>query len=71
LGSSAASDEGNGAIILNHPDEPLNLENNLEVTWDTTIGLKWDEGDVNSGGTPALDYTIFSKNDETDTWIER
>lgn len=50
---------GNGAIILTYPDEPINLQNNLEVTWGTTIGLTWDEG-VENGGTPVLDYTVFS-----------
>jgi hypothetical protein len=71
LGSSDASDSGNGAIILNHPDAPLNLQNNLEITWGTTIGLEWDEGDSNSGGIPVLDYTVMSKNDETNTYTER
>jgi hypothetical protein len=71
LGSSDASDSGNGAIILNHPDAPLNLQNNIEVTWGTTIGLEWDEGDTNSGGIPVLDYTIMSKNSVTNTYAER
>jgi len=30
LGSSVASEAGNGAIILTYPDEPINLTNNLE-----------------------------------------
>jgi hypothetical protein len=72
LGSSAASLVGNGAIILNHPDEPLNLSNNLKVTWGTTFGLEWDEGDTNSGGIPVLDYTVYVKSAESsNAWIER
>jgi hypothetical protein len=70
LGSSLASQAGNGAIILTYPDEPLNLVNNLEVTWGTVIGLAWDEG-IQSGGTPVLDYTVYSKDSVTLTWIER
>lgn len=69
-GDSATSLVGNGAVILTYPDEPLNLMNNLEVTWGTTIGLTWDEGDKN-GGTPVLDYTIYSITDEIGaTYIE-
>jgi hypothetical protein len=30
------------------------------VTWDTTIGLFWEDPDVNFGGTAVLDYTVFS-----------
>jgi hypothetical protein len=70
LGSSLASDEGNGGIILTYPDEPLNLANNLEVTWASVIGLTWDEGIAN-GGTPVIDYTVFVKDDVTSTWEER
>lgn len=70
LGSSIASDAGNGAVILTYPAEPLNLENNLDVTWATVIGLKWDEG-VESGGTPVIDYTVFSRDSITLVWIER
>lgn len=69
-GDSAASEEGNGAIILTFPDEPINLANNLEVTWGSTIGLTWDEGDQN-GGTPVVDYTVMSLASGSDTYIER
>jgi hypothetical protein len=69
LGSSDASDSGNGAIILNHPDEPINLQNNLEVTWGTTLGLTWDDGDHN-GGTPILDYAVYSLSSDSDQYIE-
>jgi hypothetical protein len=69
LGDSIVSLVGNGAIILTFPDEPINLENNLEVTWGTTIGLTWDEGFEN-GGTPVLDYTVFSLASDSSEYIE-
>lgn len=69
LGSSLPSQEGNGAIILNYPDEPINLANNEQVTWGTRIGLTWDEGDSN-GGAPVLDYTIMSKASDSDSFVE-
>ncbi len=70
LGSSAASEAGNGAVILTFPDEPINLANNLLITWGTTIGLTWDEGDKN-GGTPVVDYTVMSLSSDSSTYIER
>lgn len=67
LGTSAASLEGNGAIILNYPNDPINLLNNLDITWGRTIGLTWDESDANAGGIPVIDYTVMSRtSDETD-----
>lgn len=69
LGDSVTSLVGNGAIILTFPDEPINLINNLEVTWGTTIGLTWDEG-VENGGIPVLDYTVYSLADDAFTYIE-
>jgi hypothetical protein len=68
LGSSEASDEGNGAIILTYPDEPINLANNLDITWGTSIGLTWIDTDETAGGTPVIDYTIYVKDDVTSTW---
>jgi hypothetical protein len=70
LGSSAASEAGNGAVLLTFPDEPINLSNNLSITWGTTIGLTWDEGDKN-GGTPVIDYTVMSLSSDSSTYIER
>ena len=70
LGSSAASEAGNGAVVLTFPDEPINLANNLLITWGTTIGLTWDEGDKN-GGTPVVDYTVMSLSSDSSTYIER
>jgi len=61
---------GNGAVILTYPDEPINLANNLDVTWGTVIGLEWDEGSFDAG-TPVLDFTIFCKDDVSNTWSER
>lgn len=55
---------------MTYPDEPINLENNLDVTWGTTIGLKWAEG-LHNGGTPVIDYTVFSKDSVVLEWIER
>jgi hypothetical protein len=69
LGESISSLVGNGAIILTFPDEPINLANNLEVTWGTTIGLTWDEGSSN-GGTSVIDYTVFSLASDAADWIE-
>lgn len=48
-----------GAIILTIPDAPLTLVNNLAVTFGTTIGLTWTSG-VSDGGTPVIDYTLWS-----------
>jgi hypothetical protein len=70
LGSSTSSEAGNGAVILTFPDEPINLSNNLLITWGTTIGLTWDEGD-NNGGTPVIDYTVMSFSSDSSTYIER
>ena len=64
LDTSSVSLIGNGAIILTYPDEPVNLELNVEIMWGTVVGLMWDEGEQN-GGTPVLDYTIMSKDSIT------
>ena len=70
LGDSITSLVGNGAVILTNPDEPINLANNLDVTWGTTIGLTWDEGTMNAG-TPVIDFTVFVKDDVDNNWTER
>ncbi len=70
LGSSAASEVGNGAVLLTFPDEPINVSNNLLITWGTTIGLTWDEGE-NNGGTPVIDYSVMSLSSDSSTFIER
>jgi hypothetical protein len=70
LGYSITSLGGNGAVILTYPDEPINLANNLDVTWGTTIGLTWDEGTMNSG-TPVIDFEVFVKDDVNNVWTTR
>jgi len=62
------SQEGNGAVILTFPDHPINLQNNLEVTWGSTIGLTWDQG-PNNGGKPVIDYSIFVFASNNDGYI--
>jgi len=54
---------------LTYPDEPLNVANNLDITWGTTIGLTWDEGIAN-GGTPIIDYTVMSLASDSIVFIE-
>jgi hypothetical protein len=55
--------------LLTYPDEPINLSNDLLITWGTTIGLTWDEGNKN-GGTPVIDYTVMSLSSDSSTYIE-
>ena len=56
--------------MLTFPDEPINVSNNLLITWGTTIGLTWDEGE-NNGGTPVIDYSVMSLSSDSSTFIER
>jgi hypothetical protein len=58
-------------VILNYPIEPINLANNLEITWGTRIGLTWDDSDTTAGGTPVIDYTVYAKDSVTRTWYDR
>jgi hypothetical protein len=55
---------------LTYPDEPINLENNLDITWGTQMSLTWDEGN-SYAGTPVLDYTVMSLASDSVTWLER
>ncbi len=55
VGSSIASNAGNGAVILTSPDPPKNLADDALVTNKDTIGFTWQDGDAN-GGTAVLDY---------------
>lgn len=66
-GSSIASAEGNGAIILTNPDAPLLLANNPDVTTGQVIGLTWTAGAAN-GGSPVIDYRI-SYDQATGTFV--
>lgn len=44
---------------MTYPLDPINLVNNLLITWGETIGLAWDEVDANHGGTTVIDYTVM------------
>jgi hypothetical protein len=50
---------GNGAVILTVPDPPVNLDNVVDQTAATQIGLAWEDG-FEPGGTPIIDYKIWS-----------
>jgi len=39
--SEVYSEVGNGAVIENVPDSPINLTNDLETTTDTVIRITW------------------------------
>jgi hypothetical protein len=56
-GTSPTSISGNGAVIKQVPDAPLDLQNVSELTSGTTIGLTWSDG-VSNGGSVVLDYQI-------------
>jgi hypothetical protein len=58
-GTSTMSEEDNGAIILTVPDVPINLANVVDQTLATQIGLVWEDG-FSNGGTPILDYIIWT-----------
>ena len=65
VGTSPASPEGNGAIILTVPNAPTDLANNAAVTSASQIGLTWSEG-PEDGGSGVIDYRI-SYAPETET----
>jgi hypothetical protein len=56
-GESAHSASGNGAVILQVPDKPILLADNVDVTTAYVIGLTWQDG-ISSGGTPIIDYRV-------------
>lgn len=56
-GDSIESDEGNGAIIIQVPDAPINLAEDTSLRTVTTIGLTWNSG-ASDGGSTILDYRI-------------
>jgi hypothetical protein len=58
-GTSVESSTGNGAIILTIPDAPITLAGDPDLTTGTSVGLEWAEG-ISNGGTPVLDYRIWS-----------
>jgi hypothetical protein len=57
VGTSTASPEGNGAIILTNPDAPTTLANDAVITLGDQIGLTYLEGAAN-GGSPVIDYRV-------------
>ena len=57
VGSSAASDPGNGAVITTYPNPPSLLANNAGITSTTVIGLTWVSPTV-FGGTAVINYEV-------------
>jgi len=58
IGSSPASEAGNGATIQNGPSYPLNLAENRLLTTSYSIGLVWG-GVEDNGGSLVIDYRIW------------
>jgi hypothetical protein len=56
-GDSQESLQGNGATIIEAPDEPNNLDEDTSKRDPTTIGLTWSEGGFN-GGSTVTEYRI-------------
>jgi hypothetical protein len=56
-GDSAASPAGNGALLITSPDAPINLVEDLVQRSETTLGLKWNDGQFN-GGVAINAFTI-------------
>ena len=56
-GESNASPIGNGAIIVEVPDAPVSLADNVQYTSDTVIALTWNNG-ISQGGATIIDYKI-------------
>lgn len=57
-GESEPSDAGNDAVVLEVPDAPINLADNVQVTTAYVIGFTWSDGD-SYGGTPIIDHRIW------------
>jgi hypothetical protein len=57
-GESEPSDEGNGAVILEIPDKPINLADAVSITTAYVIGITWEDGN-SYGGTPIIDYQVW------------
>ena len=60
VGSTTDSSEGNGAIILTYPDQPVSLAEDTATTSATTIKITWSAGSAD-GGTPVIDYRVSYK----------
>jgi len=50
-GSSALSIEGNGGVMVDVPDAPVNLQDNTAVTSDSVIEFTWEDG-LSDGDRP-------------------
>lgn len=62
---------GNGAILLNNPDSPVNVEENVPNRAPNSVALKWSPG-LNSGGAPITDYRIsMAQGDDNYSVIEQ
>jgi len=57
IGQSLESPQGNGAIILTVPSEPLGLQDVPTITSSSQVGLQWSQGQ-NDGGTAVIDYQV-------------
>jgi hypothetical protein len=57
FGSSIASPSFNGAVILNNPDPPSQLANNLAITSAPVIALTW-VAPIVVGGMVMIDYRV-------------
>jgi len=61
FGDSLLSEPTNSsyeAIILQEPDAPINLQNDLQITSDSVIKINWQPG-KSDGGSVVLDYTVY------------
>ena len=58
FGDSDLSIPGDGAVIQTVPDAPINIVNEVAITSDNKIGLKWENG-LSDGGSPVESYTVF------------
>lgn len=56
-GSSPASPEGSGGVVVFVPDAPINLADNTVVTTKAVIGFTWSPA-PNDGGQAVIDYII-------------
>jgi hypothetical protein len=48
---------GNGAIIVEVPDAPVGLADDVQYTSDTIIAFTWNNG-ISQGGSTIIDYKI-------------
>jgi hypothetical protein len=45
--------------LITNPDPPISLSEVTSLRTNTTLGLTWLNG-PSAGGSPVLDYTVFS-----------